>query len=212
VTVPHLDRIYWEMGQRIAGRDEDGHKWINPEFHGWWVQRGFAIAVDYATGALRDLKAFLRLFYAAYHPDYNGGRMLVYPQPVGIAATDLHGAFIGWHAVAIERVALDSEATMRVYFYNPNNDGGQDWGQGVVTSTAGRGERPGESSLPIAQFAARLYLFHYEPRETGDPQAVADDEIARVDAWVRASWARHLSTSSATVPAPPPGGESSPSA
>lgn len=205
VLVPHLDRIYWEMGRRIVDRGEDGHKWINPEFHGWWVQRGFATAIDYATGAVKQFEEFLRTFYAAYHPLYNGGRALVYPQPAGVAVTDLHGRFVGWHAVAIERVALDEQSTMRVYFYNPNNDGGQDWGKGVVTSTAGCGELPGEASLPIDQFAGRLYLFHYEPRELGDPDLVPADIVAGVQQAAHESWARELAWQPATAPAPPSG-------
>ncbi|GGO53750.1 hypothetical protein GCM10012287_41140 [Streptomyces daqingensis] len=47
---------------------------------------------------------------------------------------------------------------MRVYVFNPNNDSGQDWGDGVVVSTAGNGERFGEASLPFDQFASRLHV------------------------------------------------------
>lgn len=189
VLVPHLDRIYWAMGKEIVDRGEDGHKWINPEFHGWWVFHGFASCVEYATGAVKNYRDFLRLFYLSYHPAYNGNRYLVYAQPAGIAATDPHGAFIGWHAVAIERVALDPAGETRVYFYNPNNDGGQDWGQDIVTSTNSNGELPGESSLPFHLFAARLYLFHYEPRETGKSALPPDTEIEDITALAKASWA-----------------------
>jgi hypothetical protein len=34
---------------------------------------------------------------------------------------------------------------MRVYFYNPNNDSGQDWGDGIVVSIADNGEDYGEA-------------------------------------------------------------------
>ena len=78
---------------------------------------------------------------------------------------------------------------MRVYFYNPNNDGGQDWGDGVVVSTAGRGERFGESSLPFTEFAARLYIFHFDPLEPGDLQAVDASVVAGCAGRVRGSWA-----------------------
>src|SRR5699024_7216150 len=140
LLVPHLDKIYWEMGRRIVGRGVDGHRWINPEFHGWWVNRGFATTIDYATGAVVDFAGFIRRFHAAYHPDYNDGAELIYPQPAGIVATDSFGAYVGLHAIAIQRVALDPEGAMRVYFYNPNHEGRQDWGQEIVTSASGYGE------------------------------------------------------------------------
>ncbi|MEE4304352.1 hypothetical protein [Wenzhouxiangella sediminis] len=190
VLVPHLDKIYWEMGRRIVGRGEDGHRWINPEFHGWWVNRGFATTIDYATGAVADFAGFIRQFHAAYHPDFNDGAELIYPQPAGIVATDPFGNYVGLHAIAIQRVELDDEGVMRVYFYNPNNEGRQDWGQEIVTSTRGRGEIPGESSLPFEQFCARLYVFHYNERELGDPLAVPDDSVESIARMVRESWAR----------------------
>ncbi len=189
VLVPHLDKIYWEMGRRIVGRGEDGHRWINPEFHGWWVHRGFATTFDYASGAINDFAGFTRQFHAAYHPVYNGGAELIYPQPAGIVATDPFGNFIGLHAIAIQRVAVDPDGVMRVYFYNPNHEGRQDWGQGIVTSTRGHGEIPGESSLPFEQFCARLYVFHFNERELGDPAAVPDDVVEGIAAQVRAGWA-----------------------
>lgn len=192
VLVPHLDRIYAEMGRRIANRDEDGHKWINPEFHGWWVHRSFATAIDYNSGNVVDFNGFIRLFYATYHPIHNGGHTLIYPQPAGIAATDVHANFIGWHAVAIIRVALDEDGAMRVYFYNPNNDSRQDWGQNIVTSTSGHGEQPGESSLPFHEFAARLYVFHYNPREQGDPAQTPEAEIHAVARLAREGWGRKM--------------------
>ncbi|HAB05377.1 MAG TPA: hypothetical protein DCE35_08020, partial [Alcanivorax sp.] len=43
VLVPHLDRIYHAMGALCADRGDDPHRWINPEFHGWWVGRGFKL-------------------------------------------------------------------------------------------------------------------------------------------------------------------------
>lgn len=189
VLVPQLDKIYWEMGRRIVGRGEDGHRWINPEFHGWWVNRGFATTIDYATGAVVDFAGFVRQFHAAYHPDYNDGAELIYPQPAGIVATDSFGAYVGLHAIAIQRVALDHEGVMRVYFYNPNHEGRQDWGQGIVTSTSGHDEIPGESSLPFDQFCARLYVFHYNERELGDPLAVPDAAVESITRLVRESWA-----------------------
>jgi hypothetical protein len=206
VTVPHLDRIYAEMGRRCIGREGDPHRWVNPEFHGWWSWRGFRINVDVATGQLVDLEGFLRDFYATYHPTYNGDHPLIHPQPAGIAVTDTAARFVGWHAITLLRVARDPEGVMRVYFFNPNNDSGQDWGDGVVVSTAEHGERFGESSLPFEHFASRLYIFHFEPLEEGEPTLVPDHEIQRVIELVHASWGaqRHRAEELQAHPGPSP--------
>lgn len=188
LVVPHLDRIYAEMGRRCIGREGDPHRWINPEFHGWWAGRGFRINVDVATGQLDALEDFLRHFYASYHPFYNGNQPLIHPQPIGIAATDSAARFIGWHAITLLRVALDPQEVMRAYFYNPNNDSGQDWGDGVEVSTSGCGERFGESSLPFEQFASRLYIFHYDPLEYGELADVPQDALDRVIDMIHRTW------------------------
>ncbi|OZB12481.1 MAG: hypothetical protein B7X58_11435, partial [Marinobacter sp. 34-60-7] len=188
IVVPHLDRIYVEMGRQCADRDGDPHQWVNPEFHGWSAGRGFAINVDVATGKLDDLDGFVRHFYSSYHPFYNGNQPLIHPQPAGIAVTDSAARFIGWHAITILRAGLDQDGEMRVYFFNPNNDSGQDWGHGVKVSTAGNGERFGESSLPFEQFVSRLYIFHYDPLERGEPAAVDAEELQRVIQGVYQSW------------------------
>ncbi len=188
VVVPHLDRIYAEMGRRCAGRDGDPHQWINPEFHGWWSGRGFRINVDVSTGLMDDLDGFLRHFYASYHPFYNGNQPVIHPQPAGIAVTDSAARFIGWHAITILRVALDPSDQMRVYFFNPNNDSGQDWGHGIVVNTAGKGERFGEASLPFDQFASRLYIFHFDPLERGVLANVPAEELQAVTNCIRSSW------------------------
>lgn len=190
VLVPHLDRIYLGMGRMAAARPEDPHKWINPEFHGWWVGRGFAIAVDVASGRLQDYDEFVRTFHASYHPFYNGNQPQIHLQPAGVAVTDSSGRFVGWHAITLIRSALDMRGEMRAYFYNPNNDGGQDWGCGVVVSTEGNGEYFGESSLPFAQLASRLYIFHYDPLEPGSRAGVPDDAVAEVRRMAEESWAR----------------------
>lgn len=188
VVVPHLDRIYAEMGRLCAEREGDPHRWINPEFHGWWVGRGLRIAVDVASGRLSGVDRYLRHFYGSYHPLHNGNQPLIHPQPAGVAVTDSSARFVGWHAITILRVALDAEDTMRVYFYNPNNDSGQDWGDGVVVSTAGHGERFGEASLPFEQFASRLYLFHVDPLEPGDTGSVTQEEIDAATGYLHRSW------------------------
>lgn len=188
LVVPHLDRIYAEMGRRCADREGDPHRWINPEFHGWWSGRGFRINVDVTTGNLTDLEEFLRHFYACYHPFYNGNQPLIHPQPAGIAVTDSAARFVGWHAITVLRVNLDPQEKMRVYFYNPNNDSGQDWGDGVVVRTAGHGERFGEASLPFEQFASRLYIFHFDPLESGELASVDREELDNVVGYVHRSW------------------------
>ncbi|KAA5837967.1 hypothetical protein ABT337_04370 [Saccharopolyspora hirsuta] len=188
LVVPHLDRIYAEMGRRCADRPGDPHRWVNPEFHGWWAGRGFWINVEVATGKLVDLDGFLRQFHASYHPAYNGGQPVIHPQPAGIAVTDSAARYIGWHAITILRVAPDPQDVMRVYFFNPNNDSGQDWGDGVVVSTAGNGERFGEASLPFDQFASRLYIFHADPLERGEPESVPAEDVARIIGYIERSW------------------------
>lgn len=189
ITVPHLDRVYLEMGRLSAGRGEDPHKWVNPEFHGWWVGRGFAIAVDVDTGNLVNHEEFVRDFYAFYHPYYNGNKPVIFPQPAGIAVTDSFGEYVGWHAITIIRLNLDNQGTMRVYFFNPNNDSGQDWGNGVKVSTEGNGELHGQSSLPVDQFVSRLYIFHYDPLEKGDSTTMPREEVDSICEMARQSWA-----------------------
>lgn len=189
VLVPHLDRIYMEMGRLSQGRGEDPHRWINPEFHGWWVNRGFAIAVDVETGKLQDTDTFIRTFYSLYNPLYNGNTPVVHPQPAGIAVTDSQARFVGWHAISILRVALDQNDVTRVYFFNPNNDSGQDWGNGVEVSTEGFGEQHGESSLPIAEFTSRLYIFHYDVTDWQlHTMEVPPEEIEQVRQLIHESW------------------------
>jgi len=190
VVVPHLDRIYAEMGRLCAHRQGDPHQWVNPEFHGWSAGRGFRINVDVSTGHLEELETFLRHFYASYHPFYNGNQPLIHPQPAGVAVTDSAARFIGWHAITILRVTLDPDEVMRVYFFNPNNDSGQNWGDDVVVSTARKGERFGEASLPFEQFASRLYIFHFDPLERGEPAEVGEEELERVISRVHRSWGR----------------------
>jgi len=189
LLVPHVDRVYAEMGRRVAGRGEDPHRWINPELHGWWVGREFHIAVDVATGRLHRYADFIRDFHLAYHPLHNGNEPVIHPQPAGIAVTDRNGVFIGWHAISIIRVALDQTGVMRVYFFNPNNDSGQDWGNGIVVSTNSNGERLGEASLPFDQFTSRLYIFHDDGLPSTADTPVDSDEVAKISDLAITSWA-----------------------
>lgn len=192
VLVPHLDRIYIEMGRLCGARDDDLHRWINPAFYGWWVGQGFRVVADHETGEIEDHEGFVRHFYACYHPYYNGNMPVIHSQPAGIAVTDSAARYVGRHAISILRVGLDPDSEMRVYFYNPNNDSGQDWGQGIVTATEGHGEIPGEASLPIAEFASRLFVFHYDPLECGDGDYVPDEDVERVVKLARTSWAKEF--------------------
>ena len=195
VLIPHLDRLYGEMWRRCETRDDDAHRWINPEFYGWWVSHGFRVVADVKTGEVKDYEGFIRHFYASYHPFYNGNIPVIHAQPAGIAVTDSAARFVGRHAINILRVALSPKNEMRVYFFNPNNDSGQNWGQGITCSTHGNGEFRGEASLPVAEFTSRLYAFHYDPLELGDLSAIPDEEVARVMDLGYTSWAAPRDTS-----------------
>ena len=191
VLVPHLDYIYHHMMIKVALRSEDGHKWINPALYGRWVQRGFAsVFPDRAQTVVTNYEDFVRRFFATHHPAYNDAQPLMYPNPVGICVTNGHGDYLGPHAISLQRVQEDTTGQLRAYFYNPNNEGRQDWGMGVKPSIKGKGEEPGESSLPFEQFASRLYAFHYNPYEEGDAYAVPDKIVKDVEEAARKTWGR----------------------
>ena len=191
VLVPHLDKIYNEMMRRASGRGEDPHKWVNPALYGHWIQIGFASAYSYLANAIQDFKGFVSLFYAAFHPDYNGGQEMVYPNPLGIFVTTNRGAMVGFHAVSLLRIAKDPEGNMRAYFLNPNNEGRQNWGQGIKPSVYGKGEKHGESSLPFYQLAARVYAFHFNSLETmAHISSVPAEEVEKVESLAKESWGK----------------------
>ncbi|MDA3933755.1 MAG: hypothetical protein PF630_05420 [Gammaproteobacteria bacterium] len=187
LLVPHLDRLYDEFMRRAALRGEDGHKWVNRALYGRQIASGFASILD-ITGCVSGYEDFLRLFYASHHPEYNDEHELIYPNPVGLLITDIHGRLLGPHAVSILRVAADTDNNLRIYFFNPNNEGRQNWGQDIKPTVSGHGEIPGESSLPFEQFVSRLYAYHYSPYETGDAFAVAAEVLQRIEAMARSSW------------------------
>ncbi len=143
VLVPHLDKLYNEMMRRTTGRGEDPHKWVNPLMYGQWIQLGFASCYDYLTNSILDFEGFVRIFYAAFYPEFNGQREMVYPNPVGIFITSSKGDMMGFHAISLLRVDQDSTGVVRAYFLNPNNEGRQDWGQGIKPSVFGHGEKHG---------------------------------------------------------------------
>ncbi len=190
ILVPHLDKLYDEMMRQAGLRGEDQHKWVNPMFYGRWVHKGFASVYDVMSNTIKEYPAFMRRFFATHHPDYNDGSPLVYPNPVGIYITDIHGNLLGLHAVSIQRLETDPEGTLRVYFFNPNNEGRQQWGGEIETSVSGFGEQEGESSLPFEHFASRLYGFHYNPFEEGDAFAVPKDSIDAIEKNARETWGR----------------------
>ena len=190
ILVPHLDRLYDEMMRQASLRGEDQHKWVNPMFYGRWVSKGFACVYDVMSNAIKDYATFVRRFFATHHPEYNDGSPLVYPNPVGIYVTDIHGNLLGLHAVSIQRIVADPEGCLRVYFFNPNNEGRQQWGSTIETSVSGYGEKEGESSLPFEHFASRLYAFHYNPFEEGDAYAVPTEIVQRLEQEARESWGR----------------------
>ncbi|WP_377890892.1 hypothetical protein [Alkalihalobacillus sp. R86527] len=188
VLVPHLDRIYDDMMKRCALRGEDGHKWVNPSFYGQWISKEFSSCIQPVTGAVADYEAFAKLFYATHHPEFNGGHQLIYPNPVGIFVTTANADLLGLHAISIQRIAADLSGEMRVYFYNPNNDSGQNWGQGIRSTVRNHGEEEGEASLPFDQFLSRVYAFHYNPNEMGNLEEVDLSLVERVTDLAKNSW------------------------
>lgn len=189
--VPMLDRIYNDMMLRASGRGEDPHKWVNPALYGQWIQIGFASAYDTTFNAIIDFDGFVRVFYSMFHPKYNGGHRMVYPNPVGIFVTTAKGEMLGFHAVSLLRIDEDNNGELRAYFLNPNNEGRQDWGQDIKPSVYGKGEIHGESSLPFHQFAARTYAFHYNNLEAaGMMNNVPADEVEKVTKLAKESWGK----------------------
>ncbi len=190
VLVPHLDKIYNEMMRRATGRGEDPHKWVNPAMYGHWIQLGFASVYDYLTNSIMDYKGFVQIFYSSFHPDFNNGRQLAYPNPVGIFITSSKAEMVGFHAISLLRIERDPKGEVRAYFLNPNNEGRQDWGQGIKPMVYGNGEKHGESSLPFDQFASRVYAFHYNALEVKSGFAVDQNAIKKVEALAKDSWGK----------------------
>lgn len=188
VLVPHLDRLYNEMMRRAIGRGEDGHKWVNPAMYGRMVPGALAVVFDQLSGQPANVRGFVEQFYRTHHPDHAAEHGMIYPNPVGLIITSAHAAFVGFHAVTIQRIARDEAGDLRVYFYNPNNESRQDWGQGLVPTVTGHGEQAGECSLPFYQFASRLYAFHYDPFWMGAGDELTDKQVDRVVELIEESW------------------------
>ncbi|RHW36171.1 hypothetical protein D1B33_11055 [Lysinibacillus yapensis] len=153
LLVPHLDAIYFELLKTADGRGQDAHKWINPAFNLTGVWAGF-------SDVYSDVE-FRENFYRYYYPLNNPAVNEQLPQPAGITIYNRSGQVLGAHAILIQRVAPDPTGNIRVYFYNPNNDSLQIWGQSSQTSVTGNGELEGESSLPFEEFLTFVYAFHY---------------------------------------------------
>ncbi|MCM3724712.1 hypothetical protein M3226_03245 [Neobacillus cucumis] len=157
LLIPHLDSIYFEMLNAANGRGQDPHKWINPSFHINGVWSEFSDIYSDSDFKVR--------FYRYYHPSENPNVNEGLPQPAGITIYNQSGQVLGAHAVLIQRVCHDPKGCIRVYFYNPNNDSLQVWGNSIRTSVTGNGERDGESSLPFDDFLYFLYAFHFPKQE-----------------------------------------------
>ncbi len=193
VLVPLLDNIYGIMMQKAMAKHigKDPHISVNPAFYGHWIQTGFISCYDVLLNAIKDYDHFTKIFYASFHPDYNGGHYLVYPVPLGIFITDAEGRMLGFHAISLLQVRKNGNDELRVYFYNPNNEGRQNWGQEIMPTVTGNNEVPGESSLPFAQFASRVYAFHYNTNGIKDRiEDVPEAEVKKVRVLASESWGR----------------------
>ncbi|MCB0642132.1 MAG: hypothetical protein KDC44_10850, partial [Phaeodactylibacter sp.] len=194
VLVPHLDNIYQQMMQKAQLKfpTQDPHITVNPSFYGLWIPTGFISCYNQVFNVIQDYNQFVRLFYANFHPDYNGGFNLTYPLPLGIFITASNAQLLGFHAISLLRVNTAPDGILRAYFFNPNNDGRQNWGQGILPTVAGNGERFGESSLPFHQFVSRVYAFHYNTfeAEANLENEIPDTEMERVRLLAQESWGK----------------------
>lgn len=190
VLVPHLDKIYNEMMKRASLHHlgVDSHVSVNPAFYGHWIQTGFGSVFNPMTQEVENYRDFVRIFYAAYHPEFNGGHHIVYPVPLGIFITDTAARMRGYHAISLMRVA-QWKGEWRAYFFNPNAEGRQNWGQGILPSVIDQGEKFGESSLPFGQFVSRVYAFHYNQLRMDERDKLVPEElVTEVEKLAKTSW------------------------
>lgn len=167
ILVPHLDSVYQQMMQKAQFKHplEDPHVSVNPAFYGHWIQTGFISCYNTFANRIENYEHFVKCFYAAFHPLYNGGYKLIYPIPLGIFITTAQAELLGFHAVSLLRIAQNKDGEWRAYFFNPNNEGRQNWGQEIIPTVASNQEAHGESSLPVHEFVSRVYAFHYNSVE-----------------------------------------------
>jgi hypothetical protein len=194
VLVPLLDKVYNEMMKRAGLKHfgKDPHASVNPAFYGHWIQTGFRSVYNPALHAVEKYDEFVRIFYASFHPDYNGGHHLIYPVPTGIFITDSSAQMLGYHAISLLRIEKVPETeAWRAYFFNPNSQGKQDWGQGIQPTVWDNGERHGESSLPVDEFVSRVYAFHFNELRLEDKHhQVPVETVAKVTRLSKESWGR----------------------
>lgn len=193
VLVPHLDKVYNEMMVRASYQhpEVDPHAHVNPAFYGHWIQTGFLSVFNSIEKAVERFDEFVRIFYASFHPEYNGGHHLAYPVPLGIFITNATGLLQGFHAISLLRFAQRPDGQWRVYFFNPNSEGRQDWGQGIHPTVTGNGEYHGESSLPVYQFVARLYAYHYNKLRINERRKVLQmGKVLQIEKLAQESWGR----------------------
>ena len=57
--------------------------------------------------------------------------------------------------------------------------------------------------MPFEQFASRLYIFHFDPLERGEPADVGEEELERVISRVHRSWGRDRLPAEALQAEPP---------
>jgi hypothetical protein len=193
VLVPHLDKIYAEM-MRLASLHhpgEDPHVSVNPAFYGHWIQTGFMSVYNQLMGRIEQYEKFIATFYASFHPEFNGGQPMVYPVPLGIFITDSSAYMRGFHAISLTRVRKAEDGEWRAYFFNPNSEGPQNWGQEIRPSVSGNGELHGESSLPFYQLMSRVYAFHFNRLRLGDKiDKIPSATIRRVKRIALDSWGK----------------------
>lgn len=194
ILVPLLDKVYNEMMKQAGLKHfgKDPHASVNPAFYGHWIQTGFRSVYNAALHAVQKYDEFVRIFYASFHPDYNGGHHLIYPVPTGIFITDSSAQMLGYHAISLLRIEKAPETEeWRAYFFNPNSQGKQDWGQGIQPTVWGNGERHGESSLPVHEFVSRVYAYHYNELRLEDKHLkVPADKVAQITKLSKESWGR----------------------
>ncbi len=192
--VPLLDKVYNEMMKRAAVKHlgKDPHASVNPAFYGHWIQTGFRSVYNPTLHAIQHYDEFVRIFYASFHPDYNGGHHLIYPVPTGIFITDASAQMLGYHAISLTRIEQWPDGgDWRAYFFNPNSQGKQDWGQGIHPTVWGNGERHGESSLPVDEFASRVYAYHFNNLRLEDKHLkVPASTVSKITQLSKESWGR----------------------
>lgn len=187
VLVPHLQRTYSAMLEAVRDQPGDPHRYVNPGLYGPWIPTGFECALSDGHQP-PDIRGFVRRFLTVHHPGAAAVEP-IHPRPLGLVVTGVHGTYLGLHAVSLQRVAFDDQGEARAFIFNPNDDGRQNWGQGIVTSTSGHGERPGESSLPLTGLASRVYAFHFHEHEIDDPDRVPEGDVERAASLAETSWA-----------------------